>query len=129
MAVDERELTSGLDALEIPLVPRVSRSRKAWRVVWPKLLAIAIVLGVWQLVHTQHLLRRPELVQRLTSADVAFVDLRARRRLDAVQVQAKLAPRPRFAFDETGRAREHLDGLHRLVRDGTLQISDEGVHF
>jgi NitT/TauT family transport system permease protein len=52
MAVDERELTSGLDALEIPLAPRVSRGRRIWRVVWPKLLAIAIVLGVWQLVHT-----------------------------------------------------------------------------
>jgi NitT/TauT family transport system permease protein len=51
MAVAERELTSGLDALEVPLAPRVSRGRKIWRATWPKLLAAAIVLGVWQLLY------------------------------------------------------------------------------
>jgi NitT/TauT family transport system permease protein len=48
MAVDERELTSGLDALETPRLPRVPRGRRIWRAAWPKLLAIAIFLGVWQ---------------------------------------------------------------------------------
>jgi NitT/TauT family transport system permease protein len=48
MAVDERALTSGLDALETPRLPRVSRGRRIWRAAWPKLLAIAIFLGVWQ---------------------------------------------------------------------------------
>jgi len=48
MAVDERELTSGLDALETPRLPRVARGRRIWRAAWPKLLAIAIFLGVWQ---------------------------------------------------------------------------------
>ena len=48
MAVDERALTSGLDALEVPLAPRVARGRRLWRSAWPKLLAIAIFLGVWQ---------------------------------------------------------------------------------
>jgi len=48
MAVDERALTAGLDALEIPLAPKISRGRKIWASAWPKLLAIAIVLGFWQ---------------------------------------------------------------------------------
>jgi len=51
MAVAERELTSGLDALEVPLAPRVNRGRKIWRATWPKLLATAIVLGVWQFLY------------------------------------------------------------------------------
>jgi NitT/TauT family transport system permease protein len=51
MAVAERELTSGLDALEVPLAPRVSRARKVWRATWPKLLATAIVVGVWQFLY------------------------------------------------------------------------------
>jgi NitT/TauT family transport system permease protein len=48
MAVDERTLTVGLDALEIPVAPKVSLGRKLWSSAWPKLLAIAIVLGFWQ---------------------------------------------------------------------------------
>ena len=48
MAVDERTLTAGLDALEIPVAPKVSRGRRTWAAAWPKLLAIAIVLGFWQ---------------------------------------------------------------------------------
>jgi NitT/TauT family transport system permease protein len=48
MAVDERTLTAGLDALEVPTAPKVSRGRKLWKATWPKLLAIAIFLGVWQ---------------------------------------------------------------------------------
>jgi NitT/TauT family transport system permease protein len=48
MVVDERELTSGLDALEAPAAPKVSRGRTIWKSTWPKLLAIAIFLGVWQ---------------------------------------------------------------------------------
>lgn len=46
----------GLDSLELaPLVPGESRSsrlaRKAWTGTWPKLLATALVLGVWQLFY------------------------------------------------------------------------------
>ena len=48
MAIDERSLTAGLDALEVPIAPKVSRGRKIWKSAWPKLLAIAIFLGVWQ---------------------------------------------------------------------------------
>ena len=48
MAVEERALASGLDALDIPVAPRVSRGRKLWRSAWPKLLAIGIFLFVWQ---------------------------------------------------------------------------------
>jgi NitT/TauT family transport system permease protein len=48
MAVDERTLTAGLDALEVPVAPKVSRGRRIWAAAWPKLLAIAIVLGFWQ---------------------------------------------------------------------------------
>lgn len=48
MVVDERALTSGLDALEIPIAPTVSRGRRIWASTWPKLLAIGIVLAFWQ---------------------------------------------------------------------------------
>ena len=51
MAVDERALTAGLDALEVPVAPQVSRGRALWRAAWPKLLAIAIVLGVLAVPH------------------------------------------------------------------------------
>jgi NitT/TauT family transport system permease protein len=48
MAVDERALTAGLDALEVPVAPRVSRRARIWKSAWPKLLAIALVLAFWQ---------------------------------------------------------------------------------
>jgi NitT/TauT family transport system permease protein len=51
MAVDERALTAGLDALEVPVARRVSRARRIWRSAWPKLLAVAIVWGIWQLLY------------------------------------------------------------------------------
>ena len=51
MAVDERDLTRGLDALEVPLPPKVSRGRKIWRSAWPKLLAVAIFFGIWQFLY------------------------------------------------------------------------------
>jgi NitT/TauT family transport system permease protein len=41
---------AGLDALETPLDRRASLTARAWAAVWPKLLAIAIVLSGWQLV-------------------------------------------------------------------------------
>lgn len=40
----------GLDALDTPLVVAVGRARRLWSAVWPKLLAVAIVLGGWQAV-------------------------------------------------------------------------------
>jgi NitT/TauT family transport system permease protein len=48
MAVDERALTSGLDALDVPFAPKTSRARRIWAAAWPKLLALGIFLGVWQ---------------------------------------------------------------------------------
>ena len=51
MAVDERTLTAGLDALEVPVAPHVSRARRIFRSTWPKLLAVAIVWGIWQLLY------------------------------------------------------------------------------
>lgn len=45
---DTRQL-SGLDALEIE-IDRSSRARRLWAQTWPKLAAIAIALGIWQLV-------------------------------------------------------------------------------
>jgi NitT/TauT family transport system permease protein len=54
MATDQA--LHGLDRLELaPLAPAESRSsrlaRKAWSLTWPKLLAIALVLGAWQLFY------------------------------------------------------------------------------
>jgi NitT/TauT family transport system permease protein len=51
MAVDERSLTAGLDALEVPVAPSVSRARRIWRSTWPKVLAVAIVWGIWELLY------------------------------------------------------------------------------
>jgi NitT/TauT family transport system permease protein len=45
----DREL-SGLDHLETALPARRSRAARIWASAWPKLLAVAIVLIVWQLV-------------------------------------------------------------------------------
>jgi NitT/TauT family transport system permease protein len=44
-----REIT-GLDALETVPEARVSLGRRAWQASWPKLAAIGIALGAWQLV-------------------------------------------------------------------------------
>jgi sulfonate transport system permease protein len=45
----------GLDRLELGSLPVGSdsgrRLRKAWTAVWPKLLAIALILVIWQIVH------------------------------------------------------------------------------
>jgi NitT/TauT family transport system permease protein len=55
MAADtEAAALAGLDSLELHQQTRVSagdRARKIWAAVWPKLLAIAIVIGVWELVY------------------------------------------------------------------------------
>ena len=45
----DREL-AGLDHLETVLPPRPSRAARAWAAAWPKLLAVALALIVWQLV-------------------------------------------------------------------------------
>jgi NitT/TauT family transport system permease protein len=41
---------AGLDALEQHALQTDGRAARAWRATWPKLLALAIVLGVWQLL-------------------------------------------------------------------------------
>jgi NitT/TauT family transport system permease protein len=48
---DSRKEVSGLDALEQgPVGDKGARGKRIWRSAWPKLLAIVIVLAVWQLV-------------------------------------------------------------------------------
>lgn len=49
MATLEAEL-SGLDALELYVPPRRSRTSRIWAATWPKLGAIAIALLLWQIV-------------------------------------------------------------------------------
>ena len=41
---------SGLDALEMVLPPRPSPWARIWWSLWPKLMAVAIALGLWQIV-------------------------------------------------------------------------------
>lgn len=41
---------SGLDALDMLLPPKPNPLRRIWASLWPKLLAIAIALGIWQVV-------------------------------------------------------------------------------
>jgi NitT/TauT family transport system permease protein len=45
-----RSEVAGLDALETPLVPRVSPARRAWAATWPKAMALGIVLLAWEAV-------------------------------------------------------------------------------
>ena len=48
----EAAALSGLDNLELPVTGRHPWSaRSIWAVVWPKLLAIGLVIGVWEIVH------------------------------------------------------------------------------
>jgi NitT/TauT family transport system permease protein len=58
MAVDERVLQqemAGLDALEQEQGGRARLANRVWSAVWPKLAAIAIALGLWQVVVSLHL--------------------------------------------------------------------------
>ena len=52
-AVDpEAAAIAGLDNLELPTTGRHPWSaRNVWAIVWPKLLAIALVLGIWEIIH------------------------------------------------------------------------------
>jgi NitT/TauT family transport system permease protein len=46
----EAEELSGLDRLELPIAPHPSWAGRAWAATWPPLAAVAILLGLWQLV-------------------------------------------------------------------------------
>jgi NitT/TauT family transport system permease protein len=48
---DLASLEAGLDALEAPVEARPSRLRKAFSTTWPPLVAIALLLVVWELVY------------------------------------------------------------------------------
>jgi NitT/TauT family transport system permease protein len=51
-AVPEAAALAGLDNLEtVPANRHPWSARNIWAIVWPKLLAIALVLAVWELVH------------------------------------------------------------------------------
>jgi sulfonate transport system permease protein len=41
---------SGLDALEVRVAPSKSAAARVWSALWPKLLAVVIFFGVWELV-------------------------------------------------------------------------------
>jgi NitT/TauT family transport system permease protein len=52
IAEPEAAALTGLDSLETVQVARHPWSaRSIWAVVWPKLLAIGLVLGIWQIIH------------------------------------------------------------------------------
>ncbi|GLY93261.1 ABC transporter permease [Actinoplanes sp. NBRC 103695] len=47
----QRDTTAGLDALELaPATRRTDLGRRIWRSAWPKLLAIALAILIWELV-------------------------------------------------------------------------------
>jgi sulfonate transport system permease protein len=41
----------GLDALELPMISPPNRFERSWRVAWPKLMAAAFAVAVWQVVY------------------------------------------------------------------------------
>jgi NitT/TauT family transport system permease protein len=41
---------SGLDRLELPIAPSPSIGRRVWGSAWPQLAAVALLIGLWQLV-------------------------------------------------------------------------------
>jgi NitT/TauT family transport system permease protein len=48
----EAAALSGLDNLELPITGKHPWSaRRIWATVWPKLLAIGLVIGVWEIIH------------------------------------------------------------------------------
>jgi sulfonate transport system permease protein len=49
----ETAALAGLDNLELRPASNTARdrARRVWAAVWPKLLAIAIVIGIWELIH------------------------------------------------------------------------------
>lgn len=47
---DDRSTLQGLDALDQPLTPAGAAVRRLWTATWPKLVALGLLLGVWQLV-------------------------------------------------------------------------------
>ena len=49
LAREDAELT-GLDRLELPIAPSPSLARRVWGGAWPQLAAIALLIGLWQLV-------------------------------------------------------------------------------
>ena len=72
-AVAESAEVSGLDALELATrTDKGSLGKRIWRNAWPKLLAVAIVLLVWQIVVWSHW--KPEYV--LPGPRTVFGDLR-----------------------------------------------------
>ena len=46
----EKDELSGLDRLEVPIAPHPSWVSRVWSATWPQVAAVAILLGLWQLV-------------------------------------------------------------------------------
>lgn len=74
-----REL-AGLDALELPIRPRIGSAKRVWEGAWPKIAAAAILLGLWQLVvltgfKPSYLLPGPVTVFERLAAELAGNDL------------------------------------------------------
>ena len=69
-AEPEATALAGLDNLELQQAKGSAsdRARKIWGAVWPKLLAIAIVLGAWELIHLSGWKNRASCPGRLPSS-------------------------------------------------------------
>ncbi len=48
--IDARAVEQGLDRLELALPPRKSRASRLWAGFWPKVAAVALALGFWQVL-------------------------------------------------------------------------------
>lgn len=71
---------AGLDALELAAPPRDSLARRCWRATWPKVAALVLVVGAWQLVvetgwRPRYVLPAPAAVAERLGADLGDAEL------------------------------------------------------
>jgi NitT/TauT family transport system permease protein len=64
---------AGLDALETQVTSRPPLARRAWRATWPKLIALALILAVWQIAVWAHW--KPFILQTPRAVAVQLWDL------------------------------------------------------
>ena len=121
---------SGLDALELgPRREKGQLGRRLWAGTWPKLLAIAIVIAIWEIVFQDHLLLdwRTSLDNVMLQVEFRELDRRqylprARELLKSVGLADFEGKRP---WELSGGMRQRVSVCRALVHDPPLLFMDE----